>query len=197
MAKKISELTAASTPLTGTELVAVVQSGTTKKVAASEIGSKNPMTAAGDLIVGGTSGAPGRLAKSTDGKVLTLVSGAPAWADPAGGGGSSGLTITSKNVDYTLVLGDANNGILHPATDTTGRTFTIPANASVAFPVGTAITFINENLAGAVTIAITSDTMQLLGGTPSTGSRTLGTNGMATALKITSTKWLITGVNLT
>lgn len=35
MSKKISELTAATTPLAGTELVEVVQSGTSKKVAAS------------------------------------------------------------------------------------------------------------------------------------------------------------------
>jgi hypothetical protein len=40
----------------------------------------NPMTTAGDLIVGGASGAPTRLAATTDGYVLTLSSGAPVWA---------------------------------------------------------------------------------------------------------------------
>jgi hypothetical protein len=38
------------------------------------------MTAAGDIIMGGTAGVPTRLAKDSDGKVFTLVSGAPAWA---------------------------------------------------------------------------------------------------------------------
>lgn len=43
-------------------------------------GLTNPMTTAGDIIYGGTSGAPTRLAKGTDGQVLTLASGVPAWA---------------------------------------------------------------------------------------------------------------------
>ena len=46
---------------------------------------QNPMTAAGDLIVGGEDGAAEKLVKGTDGKVLKMVSGAPAWADDAGG----------------------------------------------------------------------------------------------------------------
>jgi len=46
---------------------------------------QNPMTAAGDLIVGGEDGAADKLAKGTDGKVLKMVSGAPAWADDEGG----------------------------------------------------------------------------------------------------------------
>ena len=107
-----------------------------------------------------------------------------------------GLVITSKSADYTFVLADANNSFLHPAADTTGRTWTIPANGSVAYPVGTVLTFINENAAGSLTIAITSDTLRL-GGTTSTGSRTLAANGMATAIKITSTVWYISGVGLT
>ncbi len=44
----------------------------------------NPMTASGDIIYGGNNGTPTRLAKGTDGQILTLVSGVPAWA--AGGG---------------------------------------------------------------------------------------------------------------
>lgn len=48
-------------------------------------GMTNPMTAAGDMIVGGTNGAPEKLVKGTDGKVLKMVSGAPAWADDASG----------------------------------------------------------------------------------------------------------------
>ncbi|MEG7359918.1 DUF2793 domain-containing protein [Pseudomonas citronellolis] len=157
-------------------------------------GMTNPMTTAGDLIVGGASGAPTRLAKGADGQILTMVSGAEAWATPAGSAG--GLTLTSKSADYTLVLGDANNGFLHPSADTTARTWTIPANASVAFPVGTAISFVNQNSAGTITIAITTDTMRLVG-TGTTGSRTLAANGIATALKITNTEWIISGVNLT
>lgn len=102
----------------------------------------------------------------------------------------------SKSVDYTLVLTDAGKHILHPSADTSARTFTIPANSSVAFPIGTAITFINQNGAGVITIAITTDTMRLSpAGT--TGSRTLAANGIATCIKLTSTEWIISGSGLT
>jgi hypothetical protein len=50
-------------------------------------GMTNPMTTAGDVIYGGASGAPTRLAKGTAGQVLTQGATNPAWAD-AGGGGS-------------------------------------------------------------------------------------------------------------
>lgn len=102
----------------------------------------------------------------------------------------------SQSAAYTLVLGDAGCHIFHPSADTTARTFTIPANSSVAFPVGTAVTFVNQNAAGTITIAITTDTMRL-SGAGTTGSRTLAANGTATALKITSTEWIISGNGLT
>jgi hypothetical protein len=60
----------------------------------------------------------------------------------------------SKSEAYELVLADSGKHILHPSADTTARIFTIPANSTVAFPIGTAITFINQNGAGVVTIAI-------------------------------------------
>lgn len=102
----------------------------------------------------------------------------------------------SQSTAYTLVLGDAGKHILHPSADTTARTFTIPANSSVAYPIGTAITFVNQNGAGTVTISITTDTMRLAGA-GTTGSRTLAANGVATAIKLTSTEWIISGTGLT
>ena len=51
----------------------------------------NPMTTAGDLIRGGTAGAPTRVAVGTTGQVLTVAAGVPGWADPAGG--VSGATV--------------------------------------------------------------------------------------------------------
>jgi hypothetical protein len=102
----------------------------------------------------------------------------------------------SQSGAYTLVLADAGKHILHPAADTTTRTFTIPSNASVAYPVGTALTFVNQNAAGTITIAINSDTLRLAG-VGTTGSRTLVANGVATAIKLTSTEWIISGTGLT
>ena len=50
--------------------------------------------------------------------------------------------VNSQSAAYTAVLADAGKVILHPSTDANARTFTIPANASVAYAVGTVLTFI-------------------------------------------------------
>jgi hypothetical protein len=95
--------------------------------------------------------------------------------------------------NYTTVLSDAGKHIYH-ATGAGIATYTIPANASVAYTIGTVISFVNLS-SSAVTIA-NSDTMYL-GNFGTTGSRTLGQYGVANALKITSTSWIITGTALT
>lgn len=101
----------------------------------------------------------------------------------------------SCSAAYTLALTDAGKHIYHPSSDTTGRTFTIPANSSVAYDLGTALTFVNDIGAGSVTLAIDSDTLVWFpsGGT---GSRTLAAGGVATALKVETTRWIITGTGL-
>ncbi len=105
------------------------------------------------------------------------------------------VPINSQSTAYTLVDTDSGKAILHPSTDANARTFTIPANSSVAYDVGTVLTFINMT-SQVVTIAITTDTMYLAG-TGTTGSRSLAQYGMATAIKLTSTTWLISGTGLT
>jgi hypothetical protein len=109
-------------------------------------------------------------------------------------GGAIPQNLFSAATAPTLAQG--NQHFFHPSTDSTARTFTIPANASVAFPIGTTLTIINDNGAGVVTIAITSDTMRLAGA-GTTGSRSLAANGMATAVKVAATKWVINGSGLT
>jgi hypothetical protein len=110
--------------------------------------------------------------------------------------GFRNIPQNSQSADYTLVLADSGKHIFHPSADTSARTWTIPANSSVAYPVGTAITFINQNAAGVITIAITTDVMRLAGAS-TTGSRTLAANGLATAIKVTATEWIISGTGLT
>jgi hypothetical protein len=109
--------------------------------------------------------------------------------------GYLGAPQNSQSAAYTLVLGDAGGSVYHPSADTTPRTWTIPANGSVAFPVGTLVTFVNDTSAGAITVAITTDTL-VWAGPGSTGSRTLAAGGMATIYKMTSTRWMISGVGL-
>jgi hypothetical protein len=109
--------------------------------------------------------------------------------------GFRNVPFNSQSAAYTTVLADSGKVIFHPSTDATIRTFTIDSNANVPYIIGTAITFINMTTQ-VVTIAITSDTMYL-SGAGTTGSRSLALYGSATAIKMTSTTWLISGTNLT
>ena len=153
-------------------------------------GAANIVTAAGDIALAVSDG-------TGNWRVLyyTRAAASPDF-QPYDGQLSSLVRQNAQSVAYTLVLTDGGKHILHPSSDTTARTVTIPANASVAFPVGTAVTFVNQSGAGSLTIAITSDTKRLAGA-GTTGSRTLAANGVATALKIASTEWIISGAGLT
>lgn len=111
--------------------------------------------------------------------------------------GYKGIPQNSKSADYTLVLTDAGKHIYHPAADATARTWTIPANSSVAFSVGTTVTFVNDEGAGSVIIAIGSPDVLVLSGIGSSGTRTLAATGVATALKVDSTRWIISGTGIT
>jgi len=108
--------------------------------------------------------------------------------------GYRGIPQNSQSAAYTTVLADRGKHILHPTADNNARTFTIDSNANVPYPIGTAITFINQ--INTVTIAITSDTLTLMSA-GTTGSRTLAANGIATAIKVASTSWVISGTGLT
>jgi Collagen triple helix repeat (20 copies) len=55
-------------------------------------GMTNPMTAQGDVIVGGAAGAAERLAIGGNGQVLTVAAGAPAWQTPAAPGMANPMT---------------------------------------------------------------------------------------------------------
>jgi hypothetical protein len=143
--------------------------------------------------INGASGGSGGLVGPQGAPGETGATG-PAGAD--GAPGSSALAQVSQSAAYTTVATDAGKHLLHPSADTTARTFTIAANASVAYPVGTTITFVNQNTAGVLTIAVNSDTMRLAGA-GTTGNRTLAANGVCTALKIGTTDWLVSGTGLT
>jgi len=143
----------------------------------------------------------GSLVFATSPTLVTPVLGTPTSGQLSGctvdgtdAVGFRNTPVNSQSADYTLVLADSGKTILHPVSDDNARTFTIPANSSVAYPVGTAITFVN--LINTVTIAITSDTMYLAGD-GATGSRTLAAYGVASAVKVASTTWVVSGNGLT
>jgi hypothetical protein len=143
----------------------------------------------------------GALVFATSPTLVTPVLGTPTsgnflacTVDGTDAVGFRNTPVNSQSAAYTLVLADSGKTILHPVADDNARTFTIPANSSVAYPVGTVISFVN--LQNTVTIAITTDTMYLAG-TGTTGSRTLAEYGVASALKVDSTSWVISGNGLT
>jgi hypothetical protein len=186
----------AATTLTGTETVSIVQGGAMVDATAAQFaalaGAAAVPTGTGYYHV--TAGVMDAASTTASGVATDVVN--------AGTGlGSTEVAFrhipqNSQSAAYTLVAADNGKHIYHPSADTTARVWTIPANASVAYPIGTALTFINDTSAGVITIAITSDTL-ILAGAGTTGSRTLAANGMATAIKMTSTRWMISGTGLT
>lgn len=100
--------------------------------------------------------------------------------------GFRGLPQSTKTASYTLALTDAGTHV----SITTGG-IVIPANASVAFPIGTAISVYNDS-AATQSISITTDTLRL-SGTATTGTRTLAAYGVATLMKVKSTTWVAMG----
>lgn len=111
---------------------------------------------------------------------------------PTGPTNAGAFATNSQNSDYTFVIGDANTAIIFAGA--AAHTYTIPANAAVAYPVGTVIVIVNVGGAN-LTIAITTDTLTW---SPSgtTGSRTLAAPGICKVFKDTSTTWKIAGANL-
>ena len=144
----------------------------------------------------------GREIGLTDDGALVVRSGIISTADGSPVSFPDGIDYTEfgtipqnlQRTVYTLVLADAGKHIYHPDDDPSARTWTIPANSSVEFEIGHVITFVNHPSAGVVTISC-GDTMWLAG-SASTGNRTLAAGGIATAMKVDTTKWVISGSGL-
>jgi len=126
---------------------------------------------------------------STNGIIIDDV-GQITSANQAAAFGYKGLPQNSQTASYTLALTDMGKHI----SITTGGVV-IPANGSVAFPIGSAVSIFN-NSGSSQTISITTDTLRLAG-TATTGSRTLAQYGVATCLKVTATVWVISGAGVT
>lgn len=153
-------------------------------VVENELTVTGRVTIGSNLIVNGT----GVTAASFTGLAVAATT-----TSTAASVGYMGIPQSDTATTATLVIGDAGK---HIYVNTASQTITIPANASVAYPVGTAITFIAGPSATTVSIAIASDTMYLTG-TGTTGTRTLAAYGTATAIKVAATTWFINGSGLT
>lgn len=101
-------------------------------------GMTNPMTAPGDLIVGGAAGAPTRQAVGTLGQVLEITNGAPYLAAPAAPvpttattGGTIAAGTYGVEITYVNAQGESVASANGPITTTgTTSTITIPSPAA-------------------------------------------------------------------
>lgn len=135
-----------------------------------------------------TDGASSVLAFRTNGneRFRILSTGGITSSDLADAVGYKGVPQNSQTASYTLALSDMGKHI----SITTGGVV-IPANGSVAFPIGSTITIYN-NSASAQNISITTDTLRLAG-TATSGTRSLAQRGLATCIKVAATEWVVTG----
>lgn len=145
--KKISQLTGATTPLAGTEVLPVVQSGSTVKVSAADVTAGRDVSAASVAVTGGsmpangvylpaantvdfTSASAGRIRLTSGGEVIvngTTALGAAGTLSVQRAGDPS---IRFFRDDTTVSSGNAFGEILFYGNDTTGNTPTLHAYIS-------------------------------------------------------------------
>jgi hypothetical protein len=108
----------------------------------------------------------------------------------------NGLTTftvgSDQTADYTPVLNDQYQALI-PMNKATAVNFTIPTNASVAYPVGTVLTVLNKG-AGTCTIkAVTAGTTTVLSAGATAAQPTLAQYKSAVCVKTGTDTWYILG----
>ena len=172
----------------------VSNTGTTSTFIISNTSTSNSTNTGALQVVGGVGIGGGVYVGGTvTATTFTGLASAGTTATTAAALGYLGMPQNSTASSYTLVAGDQGKHIYITAT---GQTITVPANGTTAFPIGTTIAIIAGPSATSSSIAITTDTMYL-GGTGTTGTRTLAAYGMATLVKVAATTWFINGSGLT
>lgn len=127
--------------------------------------------------------------------------GATGAKGDTGATGPAGPTVKEipyrdLSANYVFVLADSGMMLRHLKTDTTGRTWTVPSNANVAFPIGTVILIMNQKLAGALTINAQAGVTVNMANSSLTGSRTLPANCKASYTKTDTDEWTAEGNGL-
>jgi hypothetical protein len=198
---KISQLPAATTPVAGTEVLPIVQSGTTTQVsianltvgrnvtATTFLGGLDTNVAAAGLTVTGTTVA----ADGTDTNIdLTLTpqgSGVVTTAATYSDGGGKLRAIpqsgSAKTASYILAVGDV------------GKFIEVGASGSIEIPDATFaagdVVSIFNNTSGDITITCTITTAYIAGADADEASVDLATRGICTILFISGTVCVISG----
>ena len=107
--------------------------------------------------------------------------------------GLTAFTVgTANTVDYTAVLADQYQ-VIELMNKATAIAFKIPTDASVAFPVGTALTVLNIG-AGTCTIsAVTPGTTTILSAGATAASPTVAQYKSAVCIKTAANAWYVVG----
>ena len=99
---------------------------------------------------------------------------------------------TDQTADYTAVLADQYQALVN-INKATAIAFKIPTNASVAFPVGTAITVLNKGVGSCTISAVTSGTTTVLSAGATAAAPTLAQYKTAVCIKTATDTWYVVG----
>jgi hypothetical protein len=99
---------------------------------------------------------------------------------------------TANTADYTAVSADQYQ-VLEIMNKATAIAFKIPTNASVAFPVGTAITVLNIGVGVCTISAVTSGTTTILSAGAVAAAPTIAQYKSAVCIKTAADTWYVVG----
>lgn len=107
--------------------------------------------------------------------------------------GLTSFTVgTAQTADYTPVLNDQYQALV-VMNKATAVNFTIPTNASVAYPIGTAITVLNIGVGACTIKAVTSGTTTVLSAGSVAAQPTLAQYKTAVCIKTATDTWYVVG----
>lgn len=204
---KISQLPAATVPLAGTEVLPIVQSGTTKQVSVDNLTTGKAISAttvtattvnattfdtnvaaAGVTLAGTTLAADGtdtNISLTLTPKGTGVVTTAASYSDGAGKLRAIPQSGSAKTTSYTLATTDVGEFIEIG----TGGSIIVP---DAVFSAGDAVLLFN-NTSGSITITLSITTAYQAGTDTDKATLSLATRGVANVLFISGTVCVVSG----
>jgi hypothetical protein len=199
---KISQLPAATVPLAGTEVLPIVQSGTTKQVTIDNLTTGKTVTAttvnattfdtnvaAAAVTLAGTTlaadGTDANISLTLTPKGSGIVTTAATYSDGAGKLRAIPQSGAAKTTTYVLAVTDVGEFIEIGS----GGAITVP---NATFSAGDAVVLFN-NTSGSITITLSITTAYLGGTDADKATLSLATRGVCNVLFISGTVCVVTG----
>lgn len=146
----------------------------------------NPMTGVGDLITGGTAGVPTRLAPGSEGTILTMVSGAPAWVAPGFEKAAALNTVSTASSDLDAGWASDYTRFTHSAG---AKTLNVRTNATHA--IATMSKFPGRNAAANNLTIVPAGGVTI--NAPAGGTLVIPPQGTFTLVKVATDEWDLFG----